>query len=484
MSTDQSAAATPRDQPQSAAVPLEPDAARVFADFAAALDFDRIPTPVVECTKKLIIDQLGVMLVGAAAAGVPELVASVREWGGAREASVIGHGFKAPAPLAALVNGTMARAQDYDALHERAIVHITAGCLPQCLAIAERRGRVTGKEFITAMVAGMEFMIRLGISFETSFLHTGRVTTLHQATFGGALAGAKLLNLDRRQIVSALGLAYSQVAGNLQVTVEGTVLVRVLQGFAAQAAVQSALFAERGLVGPERVLQGEFGYFKTYHENRYDAEILTRDLGKHFELPDVSIKFYPCCFLSHFAIDAMLQLVRSEGLRANDVVAIAVRVTQGTYNVVCAPEAAKRKPETMEEALFSLQYTVAAALVHGRFGLEQMTLRAIRDPAVRFVAQRISTAVDAELERQHGRAIGPSIVEVTCKDGRRLSCRVDFCKGHPKNPMNFDDCAQKFRSCAAFAAKPLAAEVVEAVIDQVRNLEDLADISRFVALLA
>ena len=469
---------------QSAAMPLTPDAAGVFADFAAALDFDSIPPAVVECTRKLILDQLGVMLVGATAAGVPELVASVREWGGARESSVLGHGLKVPAPLAALVNGTMARAQDYDALHERAIVHITAGCLPQCLALAERRGRVSGKEFITAMAAGMEFMIRLGISFETSFLHTGRVTTLHQATFGGALAGAKLLNLDGRQIVSALGLAYSQVAGNLQVTVEGTVLVRVLQGFAAQAAVQSVLLAERGLVGPQRVLQGEFGYFKAYHDNRYDAGVLTHDLGKRFELPDVSIKFYPCCFLSHFAIDAMLQLVRNEGLRPYDVEAIHVRVTQGTYNVVCAPTEAKRKPETMEEALFSLPYTVAAALMHGKFGLEEMTLRAIRDPAVRAVAQRISTVVDAELEQQHGRAIGPSIVEITRKDGRRLSRRVDFCKGHPKNPMSFDDCAQKFRSCAAFAARPLAADTVETVIDQVRKLEALEDISRLVSLLA
>ncbi len=143
-----------------------------------------------------------------------------KTWGGAPEATVLGYGIKVPAPHAALVNGTMARAQDYDAFHERALVHITAGCLPQCLAIAERRGRVTGKEFISAMVAGMEFMIRLGVSLETSFLHAGRVTTLHQATFGGALAGAKLLNLDRRKIVSAPGLAYSQVSGKLQVAVE------------------------------------------------------------------------------------------------------------------------------------------------------------------------------------------------------------------------------------------------------------------------
>ena len=461
-----------------------PDAARLFADFAVGLEYGAIPAHVVDCTKKLIIDQLGVMLIGATASGVPALAASVREWGGAAEAGIVGQKLRVPAPAAALVNGAMARAHDYDALHERGIVHITAGCLPQCLALAERRGGVSGREFITAMVTGMEFMIRLGISFETSFLHTGRVTTLHQATFGGALAGSKLLKFNADQTVSALGLAYGQVAGNLQVTVEGTVLVRVLQGFAAQTAVQSVILAERGLVGPQRVLQGEFGYFKAYHDNRYSAALLLDDLGVRYELPDVSVKFYPCCFLSHFAIDAMLQLVRDEGLRAADVEAVEVRVTQGTYNVVCSPAEAKRQPQTMEAALFSLQYTVAAALLHGRFGLEQMTTAAISDPAARALAQRITTVVDADLEQHHGRAIGPSIVNVVCRDGRRLSCRVDLCKGHPDNPMSFDDCAQKFRQCAAFAAAPLPLAVIESVIETVRHLESVADISELLALLA
>ena len=462
---------------------VSPDAACVFADFAAALSYDAIPADVVACSKKLILDQLGVMQVGACAAGVTELAASVRASGGAPEASVLGHGFKAPAAQAAMVNGAMARAQDYDALHERGIVHITAGSLPQCLALSEYCGGVSGKAFITAMTAGMEFMIRLGLSFQTSFLKTGRVTTLHQATFGGALIGAKLLGLDQRQTVSALGLAYGQVAGNLQVTVEGTMLVRVLQGFAAQTAVQSVLLAKQGLIGPERVFQGEWGYFKAYHDNQYDPDVLVRDLGQRFELPDVSIKFYPCCFLSHFAIDAILQLVREEGLRAADVAAIHVGVTQGTYNVVCSPADAKRKPETMEAALFSLPYCVAAALVHGDFGLPQMTVPSIHDPAVQAMARRITATVDAELERQHGAGIGPSIVSVKLKRGDSITRRVDYCKGHPKNPMQFDDCAEKFRRCAAFAARPLPVKTVDEIISLVAALEQLDNINRIVKLL-
>ncbi|HEX2215251.1 MAG TPA: MmgE/PrpD family protein [Xanthobacteraceae bacterium] len=463
---------------------LNRDIAAVYADFAHGLTYEHLPGDVVELTKKLILDQLGVMLVGSAAAGIDELLAAAREWGGAAQASVLVHGDRLPAHHAALINGTMARAHDFDAFHESAMVHATAGCLPQCLALAERRGGVTGKELITAMALGMEVMLRLGLSFETNFLHTGRVTTLHLATFGGALAGAKLLNLDPRGIVSALGLACGQVAGNLQVTVEGTVLVRVLQGFAAQTSVLSAVLAEQGLQGPERVFLGEFGYFKAYHENRYRPDVLDQDLGVEWRLPGISIKHYPCCFLSHFATEAMRRLVDSRQVAAENIEAIKVRVTQGTYDVVCAPLEAKRAPATTQEALFSLPYAVACAAIHGNVQIEHMRPAAIADARVRALAQTVSAVVDEELERDYGRVIGPSIIEVALKNGRQAALRVDSVKGHPSNPMTFADCEQKFWSCAPFAARELDRFKLERCVDDVRRLDQVDDVSKLVRLLS
>lgn len=459
------------------------DLAARYAAFAEELSFERLPAAVVADTKKLILDQLGVMLVGSSAAGVDSLLASTRRWGGAKEASVLVHGDRLPAHHAAMINGTMARAQDFDSVHEGAIVHLTAGSLPQCLAAAERRGKVAGHELITAMAAAMEFMVRLGVSFETSFLKTGRVTTLHQATFGGALGASKLLRLDQRKTVSALGLAYGQVAGNLQVTVEGTVLVRVLQGFAAQTAVQSAIMAEDGLVGPERVFQGEWGYFKAYHDNKYKSDVLTDGLGEEWKLLETSIKYYPCCFLAHFAIEAMRNLVAEKKLQPADIEAITARVTQGTYNVVCAPADAKRAPRTTQEALFSLPYTVAAAAHTGRLTLAEMTPEAIKDPRVRATAQKVTCVVDAELEAKYGRIIGPSILDVTLRDGSRLTKRVDRVKGHPAMPMSYEDVADKFRSCIPFAARPLDEKKLERVIEEVRHLERLEDVGALVQLM-
>ena len=459
------------------------DIAALYAQLAERLTFEQLPAEVIDATRKLILDQLGVMLVGSAASGVGELMRAARSFGGTAEASVLVHGDRLPAHHAALINGTMAQAHDFDAFHESAMVHVTAGCLPQCLAIAERHGGVSGKEFLAAMALGMELMLRLGLSFETNFLHTGRVTTLHLATFGGALAAARLMRLSPKATVSALGLACAQVAGNLQVTVEGTVLVRVLQGLAAQSSVLSAVFAEQGLQGPERVFQGEFGYFRAYHDNRYTPEILTRGLGSEWHTPGVSIKFYPCCFLAHFAIDAMRRMVDAGEVVADEIEAIHVRVTQGTYNVVCAPIEAKRAPATTQEALFSLPYTIANAAVHGGLEVAHMTADAVGDARVRALAQKVSTVVDADLERDYGRVIGPSIVEVALKSGRTAALRVDAVKGSPLDPMSFADCETKFWSCAPFAARELKRSRLEQAVNAVRNLEKLDDVTQLVRLL-
>lgn len=176
--------------------------------------------------------------------------------------------------------------------------------------------------------------------------------------------------------------------------------------------------------------------------------------------------------------------MREEGVVAVDVESIHVRVTQGTYSVVCSPPGAKKEPATVAVALFSLPYCVAAALVHREFKLSQMTLEAIHDPAVRALTQCVSTTVDSELEARHGAGVGPSIVEVTLKNGHRLTRRVDYCKGHPKNLMSFDDCAEKFRLCAASAVNPLPGQSVEEVVAQVKNLDRLDNVIQVVSLLA
>jgi 2-methylcitrate dehydratase PrpD len=412
------------------------DIASEFVDYAIGLKFDDLPAEVVDCAKKLVLDTLGVMIAGSSASGIGTLVDIIRDWGGKPESSILISGDKIPTPHAVLVNAAMARAHDFDAVHEKAIVHIAAPIVPACLAIAERVGRINGKDFITAVVLGMEIMARLGLSLETSFLVTGFQITNHIGTFGTAVAAGKLLRSDQREMIHALGIAYGQVAGTLQATVEGSMMVRIQQGFAAQTGILSAILAKRGIDGPQEVFQGKFGYFPVFHQNRYDPSILTRDLGEQFETTNVSIKYFPSCFLNHSAISAMLQLGKEERIDPQEVDQIQVRVNQGAYNIVCHPLESKRNPSSNREALFSLPYTVAAALVRGHVSIEDFKEEAIQDKEVRSIANKITPIVDEAIEKRHGRDIGPAVVEVTLKNGKKSSCRVDLVKGHPQGSLS------------------------------------------------
>ena len=357
------------------------------------------------------------------------------------------------------------------------------GYRPVCLAAAERVGGVSGKDFICAVVLGLEIMSGLGLAVNKSMLLSGHATTGHLSTFGAALGAAKLLGLDREQMINALGIAYCQVSGNLQTSTEGTMMPRVQQGFAAQTGLLSAIMAESGIDGPHEVFEGKFGYFPVYHPNHYDSSIATRDLGRVFETLQISIKYFPCCLLTHSAITATLQLTAEEEIDPRNVDNIQVRVNQGAYNVVCTPLERKRRPSSNHEALFSLPYTSASALVRGHVALEDFTSETIQDEEVRSLAQKITPIVDEEIEKEYGRTIGAAIVEITLKNGKKASNRVDFVKGNPKNPMNMEDVEKKVRACVPYSAKPLEEKKISVLIDTVKGLETFPDVSRIIDYL-
>ncbi len=265
--------------------------------------------------------------------------------------------------------------------------------------------------------------------------------------------------------------------------IEGTAVAQLQQGFAAQTSVLSAVLAEAGVQGPERVFQGEYGYYKTYHDDKYWAENLTRSLGDEFEVCDISVKYFPTCFLTHYANDAMIQMVAARKFTAGDIDAINVRVTKGVSKLVCTPIEAKRTPTNTQEALFSLPYTVAVAAVHGSVALEHLTAEAINDARVRALAQKVTVVVDEELERKRGHALGSSIVEVTLKNGAQFSQFSDIVKGHPSKPMSFADCEEKFWKCVRFSGKPLDKNRLERLVERVRKLEAVEDVSELRASL-
>ncbi len=235
----------------------------IFAFVRNMIDarYEDIPSVAVDAAKKEILDSLATAMGGSMKSGVAELVDMVREWGGSEQSTVIGYGFKCPAPSAAQVNGTMIHALDYDDGHQTALIHIGCVAVSTCFALAERIGGVTGKEFLTAVALGADFEARLALASRphSSMMTSGWHPTTLYGYLGAAAMAGRLMKLDEERMINALGIAYHQCAGNSQCFEDGTLTKRMGPGLAARGGITAALMAEKGITGARNILEGKYG---------------------------------------------------------------------------------------------------------------------------------------------------------------------------------------------------------------------------------
>lgn len=293
---EEGCAFVPESERQSSAPPPEkgqerPDASFAYAKMVANLRFEDIPPEAVEATKLDILDTLATTLAGSSAEGTQELIDQVRYWGGREESSVFVLGGKLPSLEAALVNGHMAHARDYDDIYHVARIHVGAVNVPAGFALAEEAGAVSGRELITAITTGIDIELRLG---QAAQLWTLFHPTATFGYFGACATAGRLLGMGEEQMVNAFGIAYAQASGNKQCMYDGSLTKRLQPGLAARGGILAAHLAKRGFTGTQNNFEGKAGFFNLYHGNRYDPELLTKDLGKHFEVVNLGYKAYPC----------------------------------------------------------------------------------------------------------------------------------------------------------------------------------------------
>lgn len=460
----------------------EQDAAFVLAKNVVNTKFDNIPSEAVEVTKKDILDTLGTCIAGSTALAAKEIVELGREWGGKQESTVVVFGDKMPCDMVAFINGTIAHALDYDDTHDKAVIHVGPAVVSASLAIAERVGEVNGKAFITAVALGADLMCRMGLATKMPIHEGGFLFTPLYGYFGTAAAAGKILGLDEGQMVNAFGIAYSQAAGNVQVNIddESAMTKRLQVGFASRGGVMSALLSQKGLTGAQNSMEGRFGLFNLYQRGEYERSILMKGLGQDFEIANLSFKPYACCRLCHAHIDAALQLRSKYGIKPEDIEEVIVHVNSEP-NALCHPLDLRRRPLEVVHAQFSIPYTVAVALVYGKVTIKDFTTPALKDEAVLHISQKVTPKYDPTLSK---REVPPSTVEIVMKDGKRLTSKsVVFAKGHPQNPLTFNELVEKFRDCVSHSAKPLPKDNIERAIDLCDHLEDVGDVSQIVRLL-
>lgn len=465
-----------------------------FVEKFRELHYEHLPPEVVTVTKKEILDFLGVAVAGFRAKGVQELIQVLSELGGSEESTVLVHGGKVPAPFAAQINATMGHSLDYDDVHDAGVIHPAVVVVPTCLAVAEKRPPVQGKELLTVVALGVDMMCRLALALKPGYdpssqqvpnrkYQTERVKQgWHLTTLMGHLVAAgvagRLLGLNEEEMVNAFGIAYHQASGNLQGRDDGALTKRMGPGFAVRSGIVSALLAKKGLSGATHVLDGHYGLYKLYFQGGYDPEELTKDLGVHFEGLNVSLKPYPCCRGVHASIDAALQASRRGSIRVEEIEEVTIFVDEGAYVSLCTPLEVKTKPRSPVDAQFSIPWGVAVALAKGNVSVAHFGDTAIKDPEILGVGEKIRVRMDQNLNSDTGTP--PGKVEVRLKDGRILLEEVDSPLGSPQRPMSYEECVQKFMMCASGI---LPAERVERTAQMVQSLEGLDDVRELVKLL-
>ncbi len=443
--------------------------------------YEDISAAAVESAKKEVLDSLATALGGSSKAGVAELVDMVKEWGGSPQSTVTAYGIKCPAPNAAQVNGTMIHALDYDDGHQVALVHIGCVTVSTAFSVAERMGKVSGKELITAIALGGDFMARLGLASKpgSSALSAGWHPTTLFGFLGAAAIAGRLMGFDEEKMINGLGLAYHQCGGAGSGVGDGALAKRMGPGLAASAGVKAAMMSARGITGERDPLEGRTGLFNTYMGGDYDPGILTADLGKRFEGENIGDKPYPCCGLTHACIDAALALLTKYEVAIEQIKDITVYGGQSVYGLSQPPEI-KKAPRTIIDAQFSVPYVVATALVKGKVTVDDFTVEAIKRPEILQIARGINTRLVPEMSR-HG--VGPGGVTLTMKDGTQYTEEVEHCLGSVARPMTFEDIIKKFRDCAPSSIKPLPDDEVEEVIEMVGEMEKLEDATEIIRRL-
>ncbi|MDB5893692.1 MAG: MmgE/PrpD family protein [Rhodoferax sp.] len=463
------------------------DFALVLTRFARALTIDKLPAAAREAAKLNIFDTLACAAAGSSAMAVPETRDQAVEWGGAQQASIWVYGDKLPAHLAAWVNGTMAHARDYDDTHDAAVLHAGVSVVPAALAAAQLRavtGEVApGADLLAGVAAGLETICRLGVATQISIIESGYMYTSLLGYFAATVAAARVLQLDEVQFVNALGIVYSQVSGNHQVTRDAALTKRIQPGFAAMAALQAVQLARRGIRGTQATFEGIDGFIRVYLHGRCDSDALRDGLGQRFEFTQLSYKPYPCCRFNHPAIDAALQLRRDHDIRPEDIRRIRVGLNHQAHEAVCTPIEVRQSPRTIVQAQFSIPYTVAVALIDGAVKLGHFTETALARADLLALARKVQPAVDQDIERSSGRNISPVVLQVEMNDGRFLHQRIDIPLGHPSRPIGPAELDAKVEDCMRTAALPMRGDTATELRRLVMQLETLDDASALVRTL-
>ena len=407
---------------------------RRFAQTVFDMQFDKLPADVLQKAKLIIRDGLGNQMAASAISDpARSLITMVREWGGKEEATVVGYGFRVPAPMAAMCNAMLGHGVELDDAHGSGLIKAGSVLVPTLMALAEANGK-SGKDVIVALVAGYEVAVRIAKAINPGHRQRGYHTTGTVSAIGAAAAGAKLLGCDVDAIASAIGLGAMQSAG-IQSYLDDPCMAKPFSpGKAAFNGTLAAVMASRGFTGPKKALECNEGFFNAYCEDIRVSDLF-EGLGERYAIMEVGFKPHAACRYAHGPIDLAQQFFHDDGIRLEDVEQINVSMCELSIR-----QASKPKPPNLNAAMGSTQFGVALALERGRNGLREYW-DGFQAKAVHTAAGERTTLI---CEPAYGVTGRQAAVELKLKNGKTLRREQPEPKGEPNNPMTDVELADKF----------------------------------------
>ena len=456
--------------------PLLLHATRDLARFAAELQFAQIPEAVLARIKLSLLDSIGVCVHGVTLPWTQLVRDLAVAEGAAPAASIFGGGGRTSIANAVMVNSTAGHAFELDDIHKESIIHPGSLATPVALAIAEARGGATGRDLVTAMVAGYEVGARVGNAATVQLLLDGFHPQGTSGAFTAAATAARMLGLDAHATQQALGIVGSQ-GGGLMAAQEGAMVKRFHSGRAAQSGVYSALLAQRGFTGIDDVLEAAFGGYLVTHSRKPAPEKLTAGLGSTWETLNVGYKPYAAVTSIHTALDGLARIMRENGLSAGDIARIDAGLSQATY-LHCAWE---YKAQGVTAAQMNLYFGLAMIVLDGTAFVDQYREERLRDPRALDLIGRMTARIDPEIEAMGAAFRHGARIAVETKDGRTFRCEVLHRRGSAEDPLKPEDIVAKFRQVVRACLAPKDIDRVIALVDGIEREDSLDELIRICA---
>ena len=459
----------------------------VLLDHAQAICWSDLPASAVQAAITFITDSLGVAVAGSMHPRLAQVTTAAQSWGqigttsmapasgptyGARQWH---NGQLWPAPSAAMLNAYQIHNQEFDCVHEPAVVHAMAAILPALLAQSERLSQagtpVTGPALIESLVLAVDVACTIGIA------QIAPMRFFRPAMCGalGAVIGlAKLSGCSRAQTADALGIAYSQLAGTMQAHTEGSPMLALQVGLASRAAVVSFDLALAGFSGPKNVLEGSFGYYELFDAplapRRAQVQDVFAQLGHVWRISELSHKPFPTGRAGHGALDGLGVLMQQHGLTASEVQSVELAAPPLIVRLVGRPATAEMD---VNYARLCLPYLVATYLLEQRVTLDDFNTKSLRDPVRLALAQKVRAVPNACTDPN---ALSPQSLLVRTHDQRNLTIDLPAVLGHPLRPLSPAAQRAKFDACCAHAGMSLAhADRLHASCCALAQVDDIRD---------